>query len=364
MPVVKVPVELGERSYTIYIDDGLFDQLGEFVRAGGWQKVAIITDTGVGPLYARNLETALTGVGVSVFTTEVEQGERSKSIEVATRIIDTLLENEVARSDLVVALGGGVVGDLAGFVASVYKRGLSLLQVPTTLMAQVDSAIGGKAGVDLPAGKNLVGAFHQPVAVVSDVGLLATLPEREYASGLAEVAKYTFLRPGAFKAPRAWSAANLRAADPALLVDLVSRCARVKAELVSVDEQDTGSRAILNYGHTLGHALEAESEYGGAYSHGEAVSVGMVYAAIVAESMEVCAPGLAERHRRRLESLGLPTRPREPVPEFARLLEAMAHDKKNRGGVTMVLLEEEGRPVVLRKMDIGLLMHGFQLLTA
>lgn len=362
MNVVKVPVELGERSYTIYVGEGLFEQLDEYVRAGGWRKAAIVTDSGVGPLYAHRLEDALEGSGVSVFTVEVERGERSKNVEVATGVIDTLLENEVGRSDLVVAVGGGVVGDLAGFVASIYKRGLSLLQVPTTLMAQVDSAIGGKAGVDLPAGKNLVGAFHQPVAVISDVGLLATLPEREFASGLAEVVKYSFLRPGAFEAPHAWKDGRLGATDTAALIDIVSRCAGVKAELVSADEQDTGIRAILNYGHTLGHALEAASGYAGAYSHGEAVSVGMVYAATVAEAMEVCEPGLAERHRQRLDSLGLPTRPVEPIPGFDRLLEAMAHDKKNRKGVTMVLLEKEGRPLVLHNMDARLLERSYELL--
>jgi 3-dehydroquinate synthase len=229
-------------------------------------------------------------------------------------------------------------------------------------MAQVDSAIGGKTGVDLEAGKNLVGTFHQPVAVIADIETLETLPAREFTSGLAEIAKYEFLRPGAWSEAVEETTKRLLERDPTVLERVVSGCAQVKADFVMADECDTGERAALNYGHTLGHALEAATGYSGAYTHGEAVSIGMVFAAIVGEETGVCAKGLSERHRNFILALGLPTKPVDPQPGFEELLRAIGHDKKSAGDITMVLLQQEGRPVLKRSLDENTLGRCYELL--
>jgi 3-dehydroquinate synthase len=218
-------------------------------------------------------------------------------------------------------------------------------------MAQVDSSIGGKTGVNLEQGKNLVGTFHQPVAVICDIEALWSLPQREYSSGLAEVAKYSFLMPDVFAPPVESSGDLLRDPRHPGVATVVMTCAWIKAQVVSADERDRGPRVVLNYGHTLGHALEAVTEYKGTYTHGEAVSVGMVFAAQVAEALGVSSPGLAERHRQVLVKLGLPTRPADPAPGFDSLAGHLAQDKKNQGDLTMVLLEEEGSPVVRGGID-------------
>ena len=351
MDVVEVPVELKEKRYAVRVGSGFIDRLDEFLPSLDWKMAAILTDSTVGPLYEDRVKAALERMDVSPTAYEIEPGEQSKTLECASLFIQRLVDERFSRADLVVALGGGVVGDLAGFAASVYKRGVAILQVPTTLIGQVDSAIGGKTGVDLPAAKNLVGSFHQPVAVIADVDLLKTLPERQFLSGLAEVAKYSFLRPLAFEESLERVVVRPLGSDTDLLTSLVSACVREKVRVVEADEYDTGVRAVLNYGHTLGHALEASSGYEGTYTHGEGVSVGMVYAAIVAEESGQCDPGLAERHRRTLEALGLPVRPFDPAPEFEVLLGSMVHDKKNQDGLTMVLLKEEGRPGLYRDLS-------------
>lgn len=362
MDVKKVRVKLGERGYEILVGVELLDRFDAFLPAVSWAKAAIITDRNVGPLYAETVGGCLARAGLDVVKAEVPAGEKSKSAEAALEVLDFLIESGMTRSDLVVALGGGVVGDLAGFAASVFKRGVDLIQVPTTLIAQVDSAIGGKTGIDVPRAKNLIGTFHQPLAVLSDVEALKTLEEREFTSGLAEVAKYGFLSPDDWPEPLDKLTRGLRERDDATLVSTVAGCSRAKAEAVSADEYDRGARAILNYGHTLGHALEAASGYAGAYTHGEAVAIGMVYAAVVAEEMEVSAPGLAKRHRDTLGSLGLPVRPEGGAPVFGTLLDAMLLDKKSRGDLTMVLLEAEGRAVVRRGLEEALLERCYEKL--
>lgn len=361
MTVEKIVVELGERSYEVTIGVGLLGSidkvLGDLVRERRWRKAAIITDDNVGALYAGLVSTGLGRAGLRTATFSVEAGEKSKSMESALRVIDFLAVEDITRSDVVVAPGGGVVGDLAGFAASVFKRGIDLVQLPTTLMSQVDSAIGGKTAVNLDTGKNLLGSFHQPAAVFSDIGALESLPPREYSSGMAEVAKYTFLRPGAFGAGGALK--RLAGRDPSELLPVVAACARIKAEVVSVDERDTGIRAILNYGHTLGHALEAATEYEGSYTHGSAVSVGMVFAALVSEAIGLASEGLAERHRQALGGVGLPVAPFPPAPRFETLAPFMARDKKNRGVTTMVLLEEEGSAAVRAGLDPEVLASSY-----
>jgi 3-dehydroquinate synthase len=351
----EVRVDLGPRSYSVWIGEGLLVRLDELVPRGSWRKAAVLTDSNVGPLYAEPALGALRAKGLETVLLEIPAGEGSKTAEGAVEVVDWLIDSGLTRSDLLVALGGGVVGDLAGFASSIFKRGTALVQVPTTLMAQVDSAIGGKTAVNLPAAKNLLGTFHQPIAVVCDIDALATLDARDFSSGLAEVAKYSLITDEAWGRDFRAEALQVAAWSPARLAALVADCAGEKARLVSADECDTGVRHYLNYGHTLGHALEAASGYDGSYYHGESVSVGMVFAALVAERSGVAGEGLAGRHIDLLKALRLPVSPVGEVPSFDDLEAFMRRDKKSAGDLVMVLLEREGRPVVRRGLDPGLL---------
>jgi 3-dehydroquinate synthase len=274
----------------------------------------------------------------------VPAGEEAKTIRVYETLLHQLASQEAHRDDLVVALGGGSIGDLAGFVASTYMRGMPVVQVPTTLTGQVDSAIGGKTGVNLPEGKNLVGTFHQPLAVIADVTTLTTLPDRHYRTGLAEVAKYGLTLDLDLLARLEEDPAPILARDPEALEPLVARCVAAKARTVAVDERDTGTRMILNYGHTLGHALERLDAFTGR-THGEAIAVGMVFAARLAEVRGFAEPGLAARTQRLLKALGLETQ--GPLPTVREVLDAFRMDKKFHGAVRFVLLEDVGRPVVV-----------------
>lgn len=358
----RVAVDLGERSYDISIGQGLLGRLEEYVDSG-WKRCAMVTDDHTGPLYAHTATSRLKGAGLETMVVEVPSGEASKNAQSALDLVDSFISFDLERSDVVFALGGGVVGDLAGFAASVYKRGVDVVQVPTSLMAQVDSAIGGKNAVNVPAAKNQVGTVWQPAAVVCDVTLLSTLPLEQFRSGMAEVAKYSWITAEDWGKEFALEASDIMEADPARIVRLVADCAREKAELVSIDERDVGVRHYLNYGHTLGHALEAASGYGGAYSHGAAIAVGMVYAAMVAEATGVASEGLAARHIELLGALGLPVAPWEPVPPFDVLARSMAQDKKKSGSNAMVLLEREGAPCVRRGIDDELLEECYERLT-
>lgn len=355
MDVERITVELGDRSYPVFVGSGLLPGIDELIEPSGWSRAVMVTDSNVGPLYAERLLDGMRRLGLEADLFLVEPGEKSKGIDTVLKIEERLLLRGLARSDLLVALGGGVVGDVCGFSASIYKRGLDIMHVPTTVMSQVDSSIGGKTAVNLRQGKNLLGAVYQPVAVISDTDTLSTLPEREFKSGLAEVVKYYFLSPSGWDLPPETIVGDLERGKTALLVSTVSRCARIKAGIVSADEFDRGQRAVLNYGHTMGHALESVTGYSGEYSHGEAVSVGMVYAAMVSEKLGIAAPGLAERHRSSLEALRLPTRIFRPAPDYGDILEAIGHDKKSRGEITMVLLEKEGSPVVRSGLDPGVM---------
>lgn len=350
-----IGVELGDRSYTVFVGIELMGDIPVLLGERGWRKAAVVTDGNVGPLYLEKLEKPLAAVGIEVGSVMVDAGESSKSMDALSGLLDYFSSREITRDDLVIGLGGGVVGDLAGFAASIFKRGLTLVHVPTTLMSQVDSSIGGKTGVNLPSGKNLAGTFFQPLAVVSDVRVLETLSQREFASGLAEVAKYMFLKPGGWSG-RLEDYVKARAEGKAeIMAEMVGRCAEIKAEIVSGDELDTGFRAVLNYGHTLGHALETATEYTGLYTHGEAVSVGMMFAAIVAKEMNIAGDKIVNEHKELLRPAGLPIAPFDPAPEFDELFEIMAQDKKNRGSLTMVLLEDAGKPIVKRDLDRELL---------
>jgi 3-dehydroquinate synthase len=345
--VIRIPVAVGGSSYDVVVGTGLLGEAAVHLPPpGAAEKAFVVTDQEVASRYLEPLQAGLAREpwGLQSVHLPVPQGEPAKTIAVAEALYHQLALQEAHRSDLVVALGGGVVGDVAGFVAATYMRGVPFLQVPTTLTAQVDAAIGGKAAVNLPAGKNLVGAFHQPRAVLADVGTLATLPEREFRSGLAEVAKYGLtLDPGLLDLLERGAEAVL-ARDPAALEDVVGRSVRAKAAVVATDERDQGPRLVLNYGHTLGHALERMDDFGGR-SHGEAVAVGMVFAARLSERLGMAGPSLAARHQRLLSALALPTG--GPLPDVEGILEAFRMDKKHQGTVRFVLLEDVGVPRVV-----------------
>ncbi len=326
-----IHVDLADGGYDIVIGSNNLDDLGDLLASLQPSLVAVITDGNVEPLYARPLVEFLAARGLPVCLHGVEPGEATKSVEQADRLWQWLLAEGADRKSAVVAIGGGVVGDLAGFAAAGFARGIDLVQVPTTLLAQVDSSVGGKVGVNLPGAKNMVGAFWQPRAVLIDTHVLTTLPDREYRAGLAEVVKYGVILDSAFFAFLESEATRISDRDPAVLRHIVARCCRLKADVVEADEREsTGRRAILNYGHTFCHALEAVTGYG-RYLHGEAVSIGMLCASRLAESLGRISPEVTERQRSLLHALGLPL----DVPaEFDRrqLVEAMRRDKKAEGG--------------------------------
>ena len=342
----RVRVELGERSYDVLIGAGLLARAAEFLQPLKLGKRGvIITDSSVGDLYAEPLRDALKKGGFNTEVLDVPAGEASKSLRQATRLFERLPSLHLDRQSFVIALGGGVVGDLAGFVAAAYLRGLPYVQIPTSLLAQVDSAVGGKTGVNLPQGKNMVGAFYQPRLVLSDADVLKTLPERELRAGFAEVIKYGAIRDDEYFAWLERDGQQVLKCQPDAIGRAVRRCCELKAQLVSADERDTGVRAFLNFGHTIGHAMEALSEYVDLL-HGEAISMGMVCAA----QLSVMRAGLSEADAERLKALietsGLPTRLGEAF-ELDQLREAMSLDKKVRNGkLRFVLLKRLGEAVV------------------
>lgn len=343
--MVRVTVALPGRAYDVTIEAGAIDvaadHLPELPRA---EKAFVVADHSVASLYLERLSDALALRGLHVIHLGVPEREEAKSLATMAALQRQLAIQEAHRDDVVVALGGGAVGDLAGFVAATYMRGVPFVQVPTTLTAQVDASIGGKVAVNLPEGKNLVGAFYQPVVVLSDVTTLGTLPDREFRSGLAEVAKYGLTLDASILGILEERLAGVLEREPLVMEDLVARCVRAKAGIVAADERDTGARLILNYGHTLGHALERLDAFAGR-SHGEAIAVGMLFAARVAESIELAPAGLVARHARLLSSLGL--EPEGALPDADHVLGAMRMDKKYAAGIRLVLLEDVGRPRVV-----------------
>lgn len=343
--MVRVTVRLPERTYDVVIGAGVIERAAEHLpELPGAEQAFIVSDKTVSAEWLEPLSASIRSRSLAPVFLGVPEGEEAKSLQVSSALCRQLATQEAHRDDVVVALGGGAIGDLAGFVAATYMRGVPFVQVPTTLTAQVDAAIGGKTGVNLPEGKNLVGAFHQPVAVLADVTTLASLPDRDFRSGLAEVAKYALtLDPSLLNLLERELPAVL-ARDPRVMEDLVTRCVRAKARIVGADERDSGVRLVLNYGHTLGHALERLDSFAGR-SHGEAVAVGMVFAARLAEAMDVAPAGLAARHSRLLSSLGL--EPDGALPAIDQVLSALRLDKKYRRGVRFVLLEDVGSPKVV-----------------
>lgn len=341
-----VQVSLGKRSYPIHIGAGLLERLGnDCARLNLGKRCAIITDTNVGKRYAKAAYNSLVRAGFDPALIIVPAGETAKSLRTVQSCYDRLAANRLERKSFIVALGGGVVGDLAGFVAATYLRGIDFVQVPTTLLAQVDSSVGGKVGVNLKAGKNLVGAFHQPRLVLCDLETLNTLSVREFRAGLAEVIKYGIIYDAALFTRLERDLPKLLQREPRPLREVISRCCQIKAEVVGQDETEGDQRAILNFGHTVGHALEAISRYG-KYLHGEAISIGQAAAARLSASQL----GLSEREVRRIlnlfEQAGLPNSVRLDSRQRKNLFGAMRLDKKvSNGEIKLVLAEKIGKVV-------------------
>ena len=351
--VSQVRIALGERTYPILIGAGLLADPGSYQAAPSGGDALIVTNTTVAPLYAERLARALAGRQRQVHQVALPDGEQHKHWETLNRIFDVLLGHGADRKTVLYALGGGVVGDMTGFAAACYMRGVPFVQVPTTLLAQVDSSVGGKTAINHPLGKNMIGAFHQPLAVVCDLRVLATLPARELSAGLAEVIKYGPIHDMAFFD---WIESNidtLRACEPAALAHAVERSCQIKAEVVGQDERESGLRAILNFGHTFGHAIEAGLGYG-AWLHGEAVGAGMVMAAELSRELGLVDAAFVRRLTSLIERAGLPTRGAvlDAQDNAGRYLQLMRVDKKaERGEIRFVLIDGPGRAAVRAAPD-------------
>ncbi len=350
-----VPVSLGERSYEILIGPGVIDAAGERIaklRPGA--SVVIVTDEQVGPLHLARLEKSLAAAGIRVAKTAIPAGESSKSYAMLQRVVDEVLASKIERGDLVIALGGGVVGDLAGFAAAVARRGVDFVQIPTSLLAQVDSSVGGKTGINSPHGKNLVGAFHQPVLVLADTSLLDTLPERQFRAGYAEVAKYGLINDADFFA---WLEENWREVFKGgdARIEAIAKSCQSKAAIVGRDERESGERALLNLGHTFGHALEAATGFSSRLLHGEGVGLGMVLAFKLSARLGLCMDADAARVEKHLAAVGLPTRLSQVsggLPDAGKLVELMGQDKKvRRGALVFILARGIGKAFIEPKVD-------------
>jgi 3-dehydroquinate synthase len=356
-----VEVSLGARSYEIVIGRGVIAALGTRIAAlRPGAKAFIVTDDNVARYVLEGAAAALTAAGVAAQRAIVPAGEASKSFAVFEQVCEAIIAARMERGDLVVALGGGVIGDLAGFAAAVVRRGLDYVQVPTTLLAQVDSSVGGKTAIDSARGKNLVGAFHQPVLVLADTALLDTLPDREFRSGYAEVAKYGLLGDAGFFA---WLEANWHdifsggsASGSSAREHAVALCCRAKAAIVARDERETGDRALLNLGHTFGHALEAACGFSDRLLHGEAIAIGMALAfEFSARRQGLVSKAEAARATRHLAEVGLPTRIQDipgELPSIDQLMDLIAQDKKvKRGMLTFILVRGIGAAFVEAGVD-------------
>jgi 3-dehydroquinate synthase len=325
----RVKVELGPRSYEIHIGAGLLSRLGAHCeKLGLGRNCLVVSDSHVNHGYGSTVIRSLKKAGFAVARAVVPAGEKSKSEKQLFELYSNALAADLDRKSFIVALGGGVIGDLAGFLAATLYRGIRLAQVPTSLLAMVDSSVGGKTGINLPEGKNLIGSFHQPALVLADTASLKTLPRREYLSGLAEVIKYGVISdPLLFSTlERRWK--DLARGQSAFLEQVIARCCEIKADVVRVDERESGLRAILNFGHTLGHAIEQATGYG-RYLHGEAIAMGMVFAARLSVELKGFKRGDCARLENLLRQVGLPVR--RPSCKWAAVREAMGLDKKGAG---------------------------------
>ena len=358
----RVQVGLGARAYEVRIGPGLIDRAGELLAPHlPRRRTAVVTDRHVADHHGERLAAALESGGIAVDMVVLAPGEQTKSFAGLEDLTDRLLALKLDRGDRIVAFGGGVVGDLAGFAAAIYKRGIDFIQVPTTLLAQVDSSVGGKTAIDTAAGKNLVGAFHQPAFVLADLDVLATLPAREMRAGYAEVLKYGLLGDEPFFAWLEGDGDAVLAREPAALAHAVARCVEMKAEIVAEDEREIGQRrALLNLGHTFAHALESEAGFGEALLHGEAVGVGCALAFRFSAELGLCTPEAASRAEQAIAAAGLPTRLHAlaGAPFGAeRLAGHMAQDKKaDAAGLVFVLAQGIGEAFVAKGVDRAVLL--------
>ncbi len=354
----SIIVSLGQRSYPIHIGPGLLGRLHEFVSPLTPTSIVIVTNDVVARLYAHRVQQALADVAAATIV-ELSDGEQHKQWDSVAHIVDAMVRARVDRRGVIIALGGGVVGDIAGFAASVYMRGVRHVQVPTTLLAQVDSSVGGKTGINHPGGKNLIGAFHQPAAVISDTDTLKTLPPRQLSAGLAEVLKHGLLADADYFERMNVAIESLRAGDAAALTDAIARSCEIKASIVARDETEAGERALLNLGHTFGHAIEAMTGYS-RWLHGEAVGCGLVLAAQLSHALGLLAASDVQQIVATVARAGLPTR----VEGLSALdaIETMRGDKKADAGATrFIVLERIGRasqgtvpqPVLLETLRAG-----------
>lgn len=352
-PAQRLTVGLGSRSYDIVIGEGLLDHAGEHIapvaKSG---RVFIVSDQNVAALFAARLEQSLSLANLKAQTLVVPAGEGTKSFQGLDQICGQLLEAGAERSDLIAALGGGVVGDLAGLAAGLLKRGMDYVQIPTTLLAQVDSSVGGKTAINTAQGKNLAGLFHQPRLVLADTETLNTLPKRQLRAGYAEILKYGLLGDEAFYEWLERHAADVVAGDPKARIHAVATSCAAKARIVSADEREEGQRALLNLGHTFGHALEAATGYSDALLHGEAVALGMLRAFELSEELGHCPKGSADRIERHLKAIGLPcslggAALSKSTPDS--LMAHMEHDKKVKGGqIVLILAKAIGQAFIAR----------------
>ncbi|OPY93630.1 3-dehydroquinate synthase [Bradyrhizobium sacchari] len=356
---VKVDVALGDRAYDIVIGRGVLSSLGERVAAlRPGVRTAIVTDRTVAKHWLEPAEASLAAAGIPTSRIVVEEGEISKTYAGLEKVSEALIAAKIERNDLVIALGGGVVGDLAGFAAAILRRGVDFVQVPTSLLAQVDSSVGGKTGINSPQGKNLLGAFHQPVLVIADTAVLDTLSPRQFRAGYAEVAKYGVLGDEAFFTWLEKNHSDIFKGGSAREHAIATSC-RAKAGVVSRDERETGERALLNLGHTFGHALEAATGFSDRLFHGEGVSIGMTLAAQFSAKLGMIGEADAARVGRHLIEAGLPTRlqdiagfAQEGLADADALMALMAQDKKvKRGKLTFILLEAVGRAVIAKDVE-------------
>jgi 3-dehydroquinate synthase len=365
---ITVDVALGDRAYDIVIGRGVLASLGARVAAlRPGVRTAIVTDRTVAKHWLEPAERSLAEAGIQTSRVIVDEGEVSKTYAGLEKVSEALIAARIERNDLVIALGGGVVGDLAGFAAAILRRGVDFVQVPTSLLAQVDSSVGGKTGINSPQGKNLIGAFHQPVLVIADTSVLDTLSPRQFRAGYAEVAKYGVLGDEAFFTWLETNYADIFSGGAAREHAIATSC-RAKAAIVSRDERENGERALLNLGHTFGHALEAATGFSDRLFHGEGVSVGMVLAAEFSARLGMISEADAARVERHLASVGLPTHlqdiagfAQEGLGDADALMALMAQDKKvKRGRLTFILLQAIGRAVVANDVEPALVRDFLQ----
>ena len=353
----KIKINLDKQllsSHEICIGHRILDRMGLVIAKGKTaDRYTVITDSTVSALYGEEFLGVLKEAGVKADLIEFPAGETSKNMETALTIIGELIRRGVDRSSTLIALGGGVTGDMTGFIASIYMRGIPFIQVPTTLMAQVDSSIGGKTGVDLPEGKNLLGSFFQPQAIFIDLRFLETLPEEEFTNGLAEIIKYGIIDDAELFALMEGKCDAIKARDPDLLQTIVERSCKIKKGIVEIDEKDIGIRRILNFGHTIGHAVEAASGY--AISHGNAVAAGMIAVARISQRMKYLPVRDAERIRNLVRSVGLADHIPESI-DTEEILAKIGTDKKKEGEIVhFVLLKKIGMPFVNGSVDESLI---------